>query len=156
VTYGSGSFSGTEYLDTVKLGPGLTIKKQSIGVASTSTGFDTVNGILGIGPVRLTEGTVSNAQTVPTVTDNLFKAGKIASNAIGIFYRPITSGGGKGQLTWGGVDKTKIVGSISYVPITKTQPSSFYWGVDQTVTYNGKTILKKSAGMSISQAYGDL
>lgn len=47
VTYGSGDFSGTEFTDTVSLGGGLTITKQSIGVASQSEGFDGVDGILG-------------------------------------------------------------------------------------------------------------
>lgn len=106
-----------------------------------------MDGILGIGPVRLTEGTVSNAKTVPTVTDNLFKAGTIASDTLGIFYRPASNGGGSGELTWGGVDKTKVVGSVHYVAVTTTQPASHYWGVDQTVTYNGKTILPHSAGI---------
>lgn len=147
VTYGSGSFSGTEYTDTVTLATGLVIKSQSIGVASTSKGFDNVNGIIGIGPVSLTEGTVSNAKTVPTVTDNLFKSGAISSDAIGIFYQPATKGGGSGELTWGGADMTKVVGNINYVPITSTQPAAKYWGVDQTVTYDGKTILPQSAGI---------
>lgn len=73
VSYGSGSFSGTEYTDQVTISSGLVIPSQSIGVASTASGFDGVDGILGIGPVDLTEGTVSNVNTVPTVTDNLFK-----------------------------------------------------------------------------------
>jgi hypothetical protein len=47
VTYGSGSFSGDEFLDTVDLGGGLTISNQSIGAANTSQGFDGVDGILG-------------------------------------------------------------------------------------------------------------
>ncbi|KAF7795125.1 hypothetical protein EIP86_006272 [Pleurotus ostreatoroseus] len=40
------SFSGTEYLDTVTIGP-LVITNQSIGVASNITGFSGVDGILG-------------------------------------------------------------------------------------------------------------
>lgn len=47
VTYGSGSWSGNEYLDTVSLSPELTIKNQSIGVATTSQGFEGIDGILG-------------------------------------------------------------------------------------------------------------
>ena len=44
----SHSFSaGTEYLDTVTLGVGLAITQQSIGVASSATGFGGVDGILG-------------------------------------------------------------------------------------------------------------
>ena len=58
VSYGSGSFSGTEYTDSVSFA-GLTVAKQSIGVASTSTGFSGVDGIFGVGPVDLTEDTVS-------------------------------------------------------------------------------------------------
>lgn len=63
VTYGSGSFSGTEYLDQVTIASGLVIPNQSIGVASTSSGFSGVDGILGIGPVDLTVGTLSPATT---------------------------------------------------------------------------------------------
>ncbi|KAF8547619.1 hypothetical protein OG21DRAFT_1527030 [Imleria badia] len=43
-------FSGEEWTDTVSLGPGLVIEKQSIGVASSATGFDGFDGILGIDP----------------------------------------------------------------------------------------------------------
>jgi hypothetical protein len=110
----------------VTLGSALTLKIQSIGVVGFSTSFRTVDGILGIGPVRLMQGTISNVRTVPTGTDNLFKAGVIASNAIGIFHCPITSKGGKGQLTRGVVDKMKIVGSIRHTLITNTQPATFY------------------------------
>ena len=38
---------GTEFIDTVSLGPGLVISGQSIGVATSSGGFDGVDGILG-------------------------------------------------------------------------------------------------------------
>lgn len=50
------SFADT---DTVTLGPDLVIKNQSIGVAKTATGFNDVDGILGIGPVDLTSGMAS-------------------------------------------------------------------------------------------------
>lgn len=38
---------GTEFTDTVTIASGLVIPKQSIGVASTSTGFSGVDGIIG-------------------------------------------------------------------------------------------------------------
>lgn len=47
VSYGSGNFSGNEFVDQVTLAPGLVIEKQSIGVASSSQGFQGVDGILG-------------------------------------------------------------------------------------------------------------
>lgn len=43
MSYGSGSFTGTEYTDKVTLG-GFTVLKQSIGVASSATGFSDVDG----------------------------------------------------------------------------------------------------------------
>lgn len=47
VTYGSGSFSGKEYTDTVSLGS-LTITSQSIGDATSASGFSGVDGIIGM------------------------------------------------------------------------------------------------------------
>ncbi|EIM81431.1 family A1 protease [Stereum hirsutum FP-91666 SS1] len=150
VSYGSGSFSGTEYTDTVTLGSDLVIQNQSIGVASTAQGFSDVDGILGIGPVDLTSGTVANNQPVPTVTDNLFSQGTISVESIGISYEPTTTsseGTMNGELTFGGVDSGKTTGDVNYVPITSTSPASNYWGIDQSITYNDATILESTAGI---------
>ena len=72
--HGFGSWSGSEYYDTVTLSSSLVIPNQSIGVADTSSGFDTkeVDGMLGLGFVELTQGTVTNTYEVPTVIDNLY------------------------------------------------------------------------------------
>jgi cathepsin E len=53
---------------------GLVIKNQSIGAASSSQGFNGVDGILGVGPTDLTLGTLNNEKnsTILTVVDNLF------------------------------------------------------------------------------------
>lgn len=88
----------------------LVIQNQSIGVASTAQGFNGVDGILGVGPVDLTQGTVSSNQLVPTVTDNLFSQGTIASDSLGIFYEPSTEASEvNGELTFGGIDESKCV-----------------------------------------------
>ncbi|OJT15186.1 Polyporopepsin [Trametes pubescens] len=149
VSYGSGSFSGTEFTDTVTISSDLVIQNQSIGVASTAQGFNDVDGILGIGPVDLTQGTVGSNQPVPTVTDNLFAQGTIANDSIGIFYQPTTDSGAlNGELTFGGVDTSKTTGDVSFVPITSTSPASQYWGIDQELTYGqDTTLLSGSAGI---------
>ncbi|KAK2465399.1 hypothetical protein APHAL10511_002753 [Amanita phalloides] len=151
VSYGSGSFSGTEYIDTVTLGPGLVIPQQSIGVASTARGFSNgIDGILGIGPVDLTQGTVDSGSNVPTVLDNLFNSGLISTESIGISYTPTTGSGqtANGELTFGEVDPSKFIGEIEYVPITSTSAASHYWGIDQSITYgDGIPILSTSAGI---------
>jgi len=148
VSYGSGSFSGTEFTDTVTVGKGLVIKNQSIGDASTAQGFSDVDGIIGIGPVDLTSGTVSNTSSVPTVTDNLFSQGTIPSNSLGISYVPSTTTGVvNGELTFGGTDNTKFENQITFVPITKTSPASQFWGIDQSVAYGTKSILNSTSGI---------
>ncbi|KAI0032786.1 aspartic peptidase domain-containing protein [Vararia minispora EC-137] len=148
VGYGSGQFSGTEYTDQVSLSSDLVIQNQSIGVASSARGFTDVDGILGIGPVDLTQGTVSSTGSVPTVTDNLFRQGTIPTESIGISYVPTTSSSeiANGELDFGGVDTAKTSGDVTFVPITSTSPASNYWGIDQTVSYNGQQILN-SAGI---------
>ena len=53
------SSKGTEFNDKISLGSSLTVFGQSIGVATDQTGFDDVDGILGLGPNGLTVGTLS-------------------------------------------------------------------------------------------------
>ncbi|KIJ62534.1 hypothetical protein HYDPIDRAFT_114177 [Hydnomerulius pinastri MD-312] len=149
VSYGSGTMSGEEYTDTVTLSPSLVIQNQSIGVASSAQGFSDVDGIIGVGPVDLTQGTVSNTTEVPTVTDNLYAQGTISSDSLGIFYEPSSTVDViNGELTFGGTDNTKYTGEINFVPITTTSPASNYWGIDQSVSYgDSTTILNTTAGI---------
>ncbi|EIW77122.1 acid protease [Coniophora puteana RWD-64-598 SS2] len=147
VSYGSGSFSGEEYTDTVTLGDGLVIKKQSIGVSSSAQGFQGVDGILGIGPVDLTQGTVSSTDSVPTVTDNLYSQGTISTESIGIYFAPAAGDDSTGELSFGGPDSSKTTSDVAYVPLTSTSPASYYWGIDQSITYGSQTILDSTAGI---------
>ncbi|KAF8264805.1 aspartic peptidase A1 [Lactarius quietus] len=150
VTYGSGTFSGTEYLDTVTISYGLSITNQSIGVASNSSGFDGFDGILGIGPVDLTVGTLSpdTNGSISTVTDNLYSQGTIPSDLVSVSFEPTTSSSDRnGELTFGGTDSTKFTGSITYVRPTTTTPASHYWGISQSIKYGTITILSTTAGI---------
>ncbi|KIL59267.1 hypothetical protein M378DRAFT_1015803 [Amanita muscaria Koide BX008] len=149
VTYGSGSFSGKEYFDTVTIGS-LVIRNQSIGVATTSTGFTGVDGILGIGPTDLTVGTLSPDTNTPilTVTDNAYAQGLITNDEIAISFEPTTTTSVQnGELTWGGVDSNRYNGTITYTPVTTTFPASYYWGINESITYGTTTILASTAGI---------
>ncbi|KAI0782864.1 aspartic peptidase A1 [Abortiporus biennis] len=151
VSYGSGSFSGIEFLDTVNLGAGLIINNQSIGVANKTAGFGGIDGILGIGPVDLTVGTLSphTSSSVPTVTDNLFSKGVISANLVSVSFAPTNSiSSVNGELTFGGIDSSKFTGSIRFAPITTTYPASFFWGINQSIRYStGTAILSTTAGI---------
>ncbi|KAI6015051.1 aspartic peptidase domain-containing protein [Pisolithus orientalis] len=149
VPYGSGSFSGTEYTDTVTLGS-LTITKQSIGVASTSTDFSGVDGVLGIGPEDLTLGSLTNEPSteIPTVTQNLYTEGKIPAEIVGVSFEPSTTTSSmNGELTFGGIDTSKYNGVLTYTPLTTTSPASYYWGINESITYGWTTILSTTAGI---------
>ncbi|KAI6148307.1 aspartic peptidase domain-containing protein [Pisolithus tinctorius] len=148
VSYGSGNFSGGEYIDAVSLGNGLIINQQSIGVATRSQGLSGtgIDGILGLGPADLTQGTVSNTNTVPTVVDNLYSQGTISSAVLGVYFIP-ASNSNSGELTFGGYDPSVVTGTVNYTPITNTYSSAFFWGIDQSITYGGKTILPSTAGI---------
>ncbi|KAG2123653.1 aspartic peptidase domain-containing protein [Suillus cothurnatus] len=145
---GSVPFSGTEYTDTVSLGDGLTIIQQPIGVASTSTGLTGVDGVLCIGPLDLTEIQADPSTTIPTVTENLYSQGIISEIVVSISFEPTTSESDtNGELTFGGTDATKYTGAIAYTPLTTTYPSSYYWGINESITYGTTTILSETAGI---------
>ncbi|KAG9242820.1 aspartic peptidase domain-containing protein [Calycina marina] len=150
VSYGSGSFSGTEYTDTVSFG-GLTVTKQSIGSATKSTGFSGVDGIIGFGPVVLTEGTVSGLTTVPTFMDNLKTQGSITSEILGVYFKPESgsdTADANGELTLGGVDTTKYTGTLTYFPKATSGDASYYWGISiARFTYGTTTLASSASGI---------
>jgi len=147
VNYGTGSFSGEEWLDTVTLAPGLVISQQSIGVANSTTNFTGGDGILGVGPVDLTYGAVSNTSTVPTVLDNLLSQETISEEVLGIYYIPFSEPSSTGKLTFGSYDDSVITSSVNYVPLTTTSPATYFWGIDQSITYGNDTVLSLTAGI---------
>lgn len=82
-----------------------------------SFGFDNTDGILGIGPLDLTAGTLTNEPlaTIPTVTQNLYKQGIISEIVVGISFEPTTSSEvTNGELTFGGIDPAKYTSTIAY------------------------------------------
>ncbi|KAH9846698.1 aspartic peptidase A1 [Lenzites betulinus] len=150
VTYGSGAFIGQEYIDTITLANGLTIPNQSIGVASFAEGFEGVDGILGIGPTDLTVGSLvdSPTESIPTVTDNAYNMQLLDHKEIGISFQPTQELAQKnGELTFGGVDQSKFVGELAYVPLTTTSPASEFVGYDQSIMYGEQNILNTTAGI---------
>nr|POE59383.1 polyporopepsin [Quercus suber] len=150
VSYGSGSFSGNEYTDTVSFA-GLSVASQSIGAATRSSGFSGVDGILGVGPVGLTQGTVSNANTVPTFLDNLYSQGSISTEVLGVSFRPESgsdTNDNNGELTLGGTDASKYTGGITYFPKLTSGSAAPYWGISiASFTYGSTTLASSASGI---------
>lgn len=149
VSYGSGSFSGEEYTDEVSFG-GLTVSSQSIGAASQSSGFTGVDGIIGFGPADLTENTVSGADTVPTFMDNLYSQGSIATEVLGVSFRPESGSDTddtNGELTLGGTDSSKYSGSITYFPTLTSGDAASYWGISIDSFAYGSSNLGSATGI---------
>nr|GAT51469.1 aspartic protease [Mycena chlorophos] len=146
VSYGSGSFSGTEYTDSVSIG-GTAVTKQSIGVASKASGFTGTDGIVGFGPEDLTEGTVSGSSEVPTFMQTLVSEGVISDNILGVKFAALTgseSSSSDGELTFGGVDSDAYTGDITY-----TDRTGDYWGVNVKDFKFGSTTLSSSTASGI-------
>ncbi|KAF8317958.1 putative aspartic protease [Clavulina sp. PMI_390] len=147
VSYGSGTVSGNERSGSVSFG-GLTVSSQSFGSATKSSGFTGVDGIIGFGPVDLTEGTVSGLSTVPTFTDNLYSSGAISTETLGVYFAPESGSDtddANGELTLGGVDTSKYTGTLTYFSKSTTSPYSYYWGIATAGLTYGSTSLESSA-----------
>ena len=107
----------------------------------------TIDGICSVGPVVLTLGTLANAAaTIPTVVDNAYAAHLIPHNELGVFFAPEPSTT-KGELTFGGYDSSKTTTAVEWNPVTQTSPAKYYWGIDQSVRYNGQQVLSWTAGI---------
>lgn len=146
VTYGSGSFSGTEWTDTVSLN-GITATAVSIGVAKTSTDFEGTDGIIGFGPEDLTEDTVSGVSEFPTFLQDLVAQGVIGETILGVQFAPPAGSEDEdtnGVLTLGGVDTTAFTGSITYT--TAIAP---WWGADVSDFAFGSTSLGTATASAI-------
>ncbi|KAJ8080255.1 hypothetical protein PM082_017085 [Marasmius tenuissimus] len=84
-------------------------------------------------------GTIEGMSSIPTVTNNLLQQKIIKQESIGIFYAATPDDSkdlANSELTFGGIDKSKITTPMKYVPITKTSPANRYWGINQTIMNN--------------------
>jgi cathepsin D len=121
VTYGTGAVEGVTASDTVAFANySLEI---GFGLATTASAdflSYPMDGILGLGR------SASDIIDTPTIMDVLDKKNMLASNIIGIHLQRASDGMKDGQITFGGVDKTKFKGDISY---TKALPNQGAWEI---------------------------
>lgn len=138
ISYGDGSTaSGVLAKDTVTLG-GLAIKGQIIELAkreSSSFASDPIDGLLGLG-----FNTITTVAGIKTPVDNLISQGLISSPVYGVHLGKASQGGG-GEYLFGGYDTTKFTGSLTTIPVDKSQG---YWGVSVSSVKVGTTTVASS------------
>ncbi|KAJ7911928.1 putative aspartic protease [Mycena leptocephala] len=134
----SNPVTGVIYRDQVGIG-GLVIDQQ-VGAATNFRPDLGADGIIGFGPVALSQSIVIGGQPIPTVMDNLLSQKKISTEVLGV---SLTASGGQvhSSLTLGGIDPSKFVGSIVYIDRTTSPAYINYWGIDVTaITFGGQRI----------------
>ncbi|PCH42093.1 acid protease [Wolfiporia cocos MD-104 SS10] len=130
VGYGAGGVNGTAYLDRVTVGE-ATVSSQIIGSAGYMEGFslvEPIDGIIGLGPSGSNYGEVSGHNTTRTFVENLVAEGTISHPVFGIYVSPLSESGipeGTGEITFGGVDQSRISGDITWLP--QNDPVDFHW-----------------------------
>ncbi|KAL9544910.1 hypothetical protein MBANPS3_007389 [Mucor bainieri] len=118
IQYGDGSTaSGILAKDTVNLG-GLVIKSQTINLAkkeSSSFASDPIDGLMGLG-----FDTITTVSGIKTPVDNLISQGLISSPVFGVWLGKASNGGG-GEYLFGGSNPNHYTGSLTTVPVDKSQ-----------------------------------
>lgn len=171
IQYGIGSVNGTYATDTVSVG-GASIPNQQFGLASitedimqpnpsaggtgsntpepfNTSGSDTVeaNGILGLGYPSLTQANSQGEGAYNPFVFNLASQNVIKEPIFSIFLNSISEPNWSGEIIFGGIDETKFVGDLTYLPVASltTRSSS---GVSSSVDD------KSNAGYYYWMVYG--
>lgn len=151
VPYGSGNFTGFEFIDTIVIGDNdIIIHNQQFGSAVTSFGFEGVDGILGIGPQDRTFNTTGDnpLTLIPTVSDQMLKQNIISKNVTSVSLSPLTTADFvvDGEVVFGGIDTSKFIGNLTFVPPTEIPPASTFWGFEQSLSFGESRIPLLPAG----------
>ncbi|KAI0294265.1 aspartic peptidase domain-containing protein [Multifurca ochricompacta] len=173
VTYGSGSFSGTEFIDTVTIGSGLVVSGQ---YDRCCLNLDWLYRLRRIGPTDLTIGTSVANETRAVVSPQLqttcsAKAPSLLTLVSVSFEPTITTSVKNGELMFGGADYTKFTASshfhvsmwgaslssrfqipltrlLDLVPLLQLPLRTLFWGINESIRYGTSTsILTTTAGI---------
>ena len=83
--------------------------------------------------------------------DNLYSQGSIATEVLGVSFRPESGSDdddANGELTLGGTDSSKYSGTLTYFPKLTSGDASAYWGISiAKFTYGSTTLLSSATGI---------
>jgi hypothetical protein len=69
-----------------------------------------MNCAVGLGPSGSNDGDISGFDSTPTFVETLVAQNQISEPIFGIYIAPLGANHGSGEITFGGVDKSKIQG----------------------------------------------
>ena len=125
VSYGTGTVEGVTVTDTVAFA-NYTVEMGFGSATNTSNDFNNypMDGILGLGRPG------SNQIGTPTVMQVLDNKNLLQANILGIHLQRNSDGAKDGQITFGGVDRSKFQGSLSYTATVSTDSNLWEIPVD--------------------------
>ncbi|KAG0305938.1 hypothetical protein BGZ98_003268 [Dissophora globulifera] len=142
VSYGDGSTaSGILGTDVVNVG-GISVS-QTIGLAtdeSSQFASGPSDGLFGLGFNSL-----ESVSGVKTFMDNAIAQGVLEQPVISVFMPSVRRNGGVGgEYLFGGIDKSRFSGDLTYVPVSQEG----YWQIAiDDVGYNGQSLGQSSQGI---------
>ncbi|XP_044313959.1 lysosomal aspartic protease-like isoform X2 [Drosophila rhopaloa] len=137
IAYGTGSLSGRLAQDTVSIAQ-LVVRNQTFGIATHEPGSTFVDtnfaGIVGLGFRAIAE------QRIKPLFENMCEQHLVDECMFSFYLKRNGSERMGGELLFGGVDKTKFSGSLTYVPLTYAR----YWQFQLDGIELGGTIINKN------------
>jgi hypothetical protein len=131
IQYGSGPVSGFLSQDVATVGD-LTVKYQTFAEITDTKGLGLAyklgkfDGILGLAFPSI------SVDGIPTVFENMVSQGLVDQQVVSFYLS--SKDGADGEMTIGGIDKTKYTGELKYTPLT----SETYWETKlDSFTING-------------------
>ncbi|KAG1442628.1 hypothetical protein G6F56_010988 [Rhizopus delemar] len=134
IRYGEGFSSGYYAQDTITVN-GASVSEVNFAVSDYNDGeltMDGADGILGIGPDRLSMYNNPDKKIIPTLVTTMYQKGVIDHQMFSVYFHPLTAQQKRinGEIVFGGVQDRHVQGKVKYAPLTSKKDYTDYWAVD--------------------------
>ncbi|CAO3641110.1 unnamed protein product [Mucor hiemalis] len=141
IRYGVGFARGHYAQDTLTINE-VEVPDVNFAVSKANDGeltADGADGILGIGPDRLSIYNNADRKIYPNLVTTMYEKGLIDHNVFSVYFQPIANNIPtskreqkriNGEIVFGGVEDRHITSNVTYVPITSNSDFRDYWAVD--------------------------
>ncbi|KAI9245902.1 aspartic peptidase domain-containing protein [Sporodiniella umbellata] len=122
IRYGEGFSRGYYAQDTVTI-HGVAIPQANFAISDSNDGeltLDGADGILGIGPDKLSIYNNPEKKVIPTIVTVMHQKGVIDHPIFSVYFHPLNNQQKRinGEIVFGGVNPKRILGQVKYAPLT--------------------------------------